>query len=723
MPCFRFSRCGIISLMNLNRPPRWIRWFLYYTVILSVPVILGIAIYFQASRIIERNSEEIYTAALEQARSEADTLILTVTQALDHLIANRNVQKLTFMTGTASPDDVYSMYILGEELRNYRLISALIDDIFIVLNNTGTVLGTTGTVYQKLYYDMYYKNSEIDSAGIAAFMARNHRLDALPAGDRFLFLKSTLDSNISMSSVTAVVAVDRRRFINLFSRLSGGTTAYIFDAGGNIIASSDNALPLPAAPDSIAPGKVLKIGKNLYYPLITSSHSPGWSYLCLIPLEAQRERVRQIQLFSLASLLLCSLFTLFFSYRMTKEGYNTQMTLRNNLEILRKFCIYTLLEKPWDTRNGPEELNKYKIEFPGEKVMVIFFVLSGEDAAEKGKALSEQEGNRIGMFRNNLITIFREKAGRYYHIEMTDVGTNTAAILNWSGSCDSALLEDYIEETRQDLEARFRGTVSAALGEEHPFPEGIYASSLEAGETLLYLDASSGQSILHYRDISNPTGRYQFPPEMEQKLISLIRSDDSEAACLLVRQLFGLNTSKTGDVSGVSGPVVRVLAADILGAVMKSQGPASLLSDADASADTLILQAPVRELAPSLERIIRETCAKNRASGEKKAQKRISDKIQSYIRENFRNPDINISQTGYHFDMSPFYLSRIFKEETGTGLLEFINTLRVEEGKKLLAAGNSITRTSELTGFRGSNAFIRVFKKITGVTPGQYKEL
>jgi len=47
----------------------------------------------------------------------------------------------------------------------------------------------------------------------------------------------------------------------------------------------------------------------------------------------------------------------------------------------------------------------------------------------------------------------------------------------------------------------------------------------------------------------------------------------------------------------------------------------------------------------------------------------------------------------------------------------------VEEGKKLLAEGNTISHTAELTGFRGSNAFIRVFKKITGMTPGQHKEL
>ena len=703
--------------MNQNQPPKWIRWFIYYLVILSVPMILGMAIYFHARWIIERNSEEIYAATLEQARFEADALIHTVTQALDHLTTNRNVQKLSFITGTTSPDDVYSMYILMGELKNFRLISPVIDDIFIVLNRTDTILGTTGTVNQELYYTTYYKDSELDPKSLTACMTQNHWLDALPVSNRFLFLKSTLDSNISTSSVTAAIAVERSRFIEKFNHLSEETGAYIIDGSGRIIASSGGAPELPASFSLASPGTSLKIDGRLYYPLVTSSQSLDWRYLYLVPVEAERERVRQIQFSSLAALLLCSFFSLFFSLRMTKEGYQTQLALRNDLRILRKFCIHTLLEKPWDNENGPEELRKYQIEFPGEQVIVLFFVISGEDIEENGKALSEQEGTRISQARHNLIKTFQERAGRMFHVEMTDVGEHTAAILSWSGICDTALLEDEIEETQRDLETRFQISVAAALGGEHSFPDGIYASSMEARETLLYLDTSSGQSILHYRDIRNTAGRYQFPLEIEQKLIGMIRAEDGEAACLLVRQLFELNASC------VSGPVIRVLAADILGAVMKGQSLASG-PDTGASADTLILgQVPARELIPSLEKIIRETCAKNRASGEKKAQSRISEKIQDYIRENFRNPDINISQTGYHFEMSPFYLSRIFKEETGIGLLEYINIQRVEEGKRLLAGGNSIVRTAEMTGFHGSNAFIRVFKKITGVTPGQYKEM
>jgi AraC-like DNA-binding protein len=183
-----------------------------------------------------------------------------------------------------------------------------------------------------------------------------------------------------------------------------------------------------------------------------------------------------------------------------------------------------------------------------------------------------------------------------------------------------------------------------------------------------------------------------------------------------------MNASKKGPFGpSPSGPVIRILAADILGSVMKginagNGNPVEL--------DPLSLeQVPVRDLAASLEKTIRNICAANHPAPEKKNSARISEKVKAYIGENFRNPDINISLTGLHFDLSPFYLSRIFKEETGMGLLEYINILRTEEGKKILAQGQSIAKTAELTGFRDSNAFIRVFKKLTGLTPGQYKEI
>jgi AraC-like DNA-binding protein len=675
-------------------------------------------IYFHSRQIINRNTEEIYAASLEQARLESDNLIDTVIRTQEQISINRNVQKLTYITDKAGTDDVLTMYNLMTELKNYKILSPVIDDVFLVLNRLDTIVGTIGSIYQEWYYDLYYENGEIDPRELKVLMKRSYRTDVLPVNSQLLFLRTTPESNVSDSSITVVVTINRNSILERFSNISKnpGSAMYIFDRDGRIICSSANAPELP--PSFSAEKGSVKIDKTLYYHFTTVSQRVNWKYVYLIPMETQRQRARQIQYSTLAGLLGCSLFSIFFSFRMTKRGYTTQLALWNDLQILRKYYIHTLLEKPYDPETGSGEMEKYRIDLSGENNMALLFAISEESPQGSGKILSEKEGNKINRIRFALINTFMESAGRKFRVEMTDVGENTAAIINWSGCGDEAIgsLEDDIEYTQRKIEEEFHVSVSTALGEPHRALEGIYYSNLEARETLQYLDVKNGQTILHYRDIRNQDIRYRFPPEMEQKLINMILLGNGDAASDFVRQIFEMNTAKNTP----SGPVLKILAMDILGSVMKGMGAGETYFE---EPDLLNLeQVPARNLPASLEKIIRKVCTVKRLALEKKNSPRVSEKVKEYINENFRNMDINISITGLHFNMSPFYLSRIFKEETGLGLLEYINTLRVEEGKKLLARGQSIAKTAEMTGFRDSNAFIRVFKRLTGVTPGQYKE-
>lgn len=71
--------------------------------------------------------------------------------------------------------------------------------------------------------------------------------------------------------------------------------------------------------------------------------------------------------------------------------------------------------------------------------------------------------------------------------------------------------------------------------------------------------------------------------------------------------------------------------------------------------------------------------------------------------------------------MTPAYLSSIYKKGTGESLLKFINQTRIDEAERLLSEGVSVVEVAERAGFRDSSTFIRIFKKYTGVTPGQLK--
>ena len=69
------------------------------------------------------------------------------------------------------------------------------------------------------------------------------------------------------------------------------------------------------------------------------------------------------------------------------------------------------------------------------------------------------------------------------------------------------------------------------------------------------------------------------------------------------------------------------------------------------------------------------------------------------------------------------YLLRVFKARTGVTLLWYHNHTRCEKAKVLLVQPEiSISRAGELVGFVSSSHFSHIFKKLTGVTPTEYRQ-
>lgn len=111
------------------------------------------------------------------------------------------------------------------------------------------------------------------------------------------------------------------------------------------------------------------------------------------------------------------------------------------------------------------------------------------------------------------------------------------------------------------------------------------------------------------------------------------------------------------------------------------------------------------------------------AEQKKREDSQFGKRVMEYVQQHFQDPDLNISITAMHFNITPSYLSALFKEQTGMGLLEYINKARVEKVKELLEQGMNVIDICDRTGFRSSGALIRVFKKMTGITPGQMKRI
>ena len=91
-----------------------------------------------------------------------------------------------------------------------------------------------------------------------------------------------------------------------------------------------------------------------------------------------------------------------------------------------------------------------------------------------------------------------------------------------------------------------------------------------------------------------------------------------------------------------------------------------------------------------------------------------------YISDHYTE-DLTLQRIADDFHISPVYLSRSFKAETGKNIITFINSIRIEKAKLLLASGHYQAREAALmVGFHNSQNFYNVFKKTEGATPAEY---
>lgn len=116
-----------------------------------------------------------------------------------------------------------------------------------------------------------------------------------------------------------------------------------------------------------------------------------------------------------------------------------------------------------------------------------------------------------------------------------------------------------------------------------------------------------------------------------------------------------------------------------------------------------------------------ESC-RNMITKKEEHENQLVVRAQSYIQENFQR-DLSLDEVSRQMDLSPYYFSKLFKEETGSNFVEYVTNLRIGKAKELLVNDSlSMKEICAAVGYSDPNYFSRIFKKNTGVTPTEYRE-
>ncbi len=135
--------------------------------------------------------------------------------------------------------------------------------------------------------------------------------------------------------------------------------------------------------------------------------------------------------------------------------------------------------------------------------------------------------------------------------------------------------------------------------------------------------------------------------------------------------------------------------------------------------DTPLLEQESRLLWILAQMIIRHADDPPRSQPATK-EPQVVARIKAFIQANYAR-NFSIDELAQLTFLNPYHLIHVFSKTTGLPPHGYLRQVRVHRAKERLARGESIAQTAQATGFTDQSHLNRWFKRLLGITPGQYR--
>ncbi|MCM3629146.1 response regulator [Paenibacillus glycanilyticus] len=108
--------------------------------------------------------------------------------------------------------------------------------------------------------------------------------------------------------------------------------------------------------------------------------------------------------------------------------------------------------------------------------------------------------------------------------------------------------------------------------------------------------------------------------------------------------------------------------------------------------------------------------------GNEQETSEVVEQLHQYVEEQI-DGDLSLNRLAEHVYLTPFYLSRLYKQKTGHTISDYITGRRIEIAKRMLGESNlKIHEIGMRIGYDSASYFTRFFKKTTSLTPQEYRD-
>ena len=402
-----------------------------------------------------------------------------------------------------------------------------------------------------------------------------------------------------------------------------------------------------------------------------------------------------------------------------KEKRRIELELKEKMEyivpILENGFIYSLILFD-DNRN---ELLNYKqifeIEENGGYVMTVEF---GDE--EKNGELENKIGYSVRS--QHFYPFLKDTINTLHKCIVGPVMLNRVVVFVPT-NCDtdefSARQEalSIAESLFQKLSNKLKCSFKIGIGRTYDNFELLPSSYEESLKALRYLQSSG---VMHYMDIPSRNPQMsQYPEHKEKTLLQKVALGDAVESVNALNYIFDwLVSNYSNQPLKIKNKLLEIV---FLVNHMAWEYGTDLESDEIGFLEEMLSINDLTELKLWCRKRVESVAAQINSYQDYKIGD-LTRKAKEYIKANYSKP-ITLEDISREINVSPQYFSKLFKEETGENFIDYLTGIRIKIAKDLLEKSEmSIKEICYNIGYSDPNYFSRIFKKVVGVAPTEYKE-
>ena len=741
-------------------------WIISYILVLILPIIISFITYTSVENMmfshIMRNNRYI----VEGKMQSVDSLL---SGALKFASSCVNDSELNEIAQYEYPISAGQIYGVKEYMKKWAIArnTTGVEAVYAYLPKSQMVASGRGIKDCRLYYIEQYAKTEGYDEWYSRLNDKTGGFYVVDTADGSKLLYICNINQITPDEQSAVVAVEMntKQFIEAQDRNNG--CFFVFDDNNNLIVSTgDDAVTAEIKKNEWTGKEDIKTvtaGTKTFITSSVKSANSQWLYVYAVDKSSYMSSVtkaRVINYIGIALSILLGMILIKISvrknhkpleklveqlqvnksvvrddpddYKYLGDLINNALNEKNKIEdimsiqqkVLRDSVLSRLVKGHSADKDMSMLLASFNISLPYESY--VAGVIYVDDASEMFFEKGGDEEEKLKQAQFVISNVLEELLGQYFIAYVFRCDELLCFIVNIENYTkeEEEKLSGCIRETYDFARKNFNFSFISAMSDCVCGAENIgaaYQEAIEMMEFKFMIDDSAfltpvGIEGSHYGD-------YYYPINKEQSIINAVKNGDYEAALSVLDEVLDRNFGE----KHMSGQLARCFIFDILCTIIKSVNEINIGGDAE-YLEGLNLYSRITEcttaaaMRDELKIVLGEICSNISRNSNKRNM--IADRAVEYVTRHYTDENLSVAMVAEGLGTTPNYLSLIFKQTTGIGLLEHISLIRTQKAKKLLKdePGMSIEEISSLVGYSNVRTFVRVFRKYENITPAKYRQ-